>query len=99
MKEYQMIGELGVIQYYGRADAANNFSDRAILRDVVNRLPDGSMRKWLADVNFAHLAPRTPVRSGYLLEENCTNRAGAVKTWTTSSTWIKSIVWCLKREK
>jgi hypothetical protein len=99
MKEYQMIGELGVIQYYGRADAVNNFSDRAILRDVVNRLPDGSVRKWIADVNFAHLAVRPPAQSGYLLEENCTDSAGAVKTWTTSSTWIKSIVWCLKREK
>jgi hypothetical protein len=99
--EYQMVGELGVIQYYGRADPVNNFSNRAILRDVVNRLPDGSMRKWLAEVNFTHLVLRPPVGSGYLLEEHCDDSTGALKTWTTTSPWIEfmPITWCLKREK
>ncbi len=98
--EYRMIGELGIIQYYGRADAVNSFSDRRILRDVLNRLPNGSIRKWLAEANFTHLVLRPPVRSGYLLEENCKDSTGAVKTWTTSTTWTATpIVWCLKREK
>ncbi len=97
--EFRMVGELGVIQYYGRADAVNNFSDRRILLDLFHRLRDGSPGKWLAAWNFAHLAVRPHVASDYLLEEDCKDSTGAVKTWTTSSTWIKSIVWCLKREK
>ncbi len=98
--EYRMIGELGIIQYYGRADAVNSFSDRRILRDFAARLPDGSVRKWLADANFTHLALRPPVRSNYLLEENCADSTGALKTWTTSSAWVTSpIAWCLKQTK
>ena len=96
--EYQIVGELGVIQYYGRADAVNSFSDRRILRDFVAKLPDGSPRKWLAELNFAHLAARPPVRSGYRLEEDCKDARGALKTWTTSSSWIDSVLWCLRRE-
>ncbi len=88
-REYQMIGELGVIQYYGRADAVNSFSDRRILRDFVAKLPNGSPGKWLAELNFAHLAVRPPVGSDYLLEENCKDARGALKTWTTSSSWIR----------
>jgi hypothetical protein len=96
--EYEMIGELGIIQYYGHADAANNFSNRRVLRKVVAGLPDNSMRKWLADVNFKHLKLRPPVRSGYLLEEGCTDSAGALKTWTTFTIWVPPVLWCLKHE-
>ncbi|MDR3407598.1 MAG: hypothetical protein P4L68_03760, partial [Methylovirgula sp.] len=96
--EYHMIGELGVIQYYSHADAVNSFSDRQILRDFVSKLPDRSPSKWLAALNFAHLAARPPIRSDYLLEEDCKDRSGALKTWTTSSTWDDSVLWCLRRE-
>ena len=97
-REYHLVGELGVIQYYGRADAVNSFSDRQILRDFVAKLPDGSTRKRLAELNFAYLAARRPVRSGYRLEEDCKDARGALKTWTTSSSWIDSVLWCLRRE-
>ncbi len=96
--EYHMIGELGVIQYYGHADAVNSFSDRQILRDFVSRLPERSPAKRLAELNFAHLAARPPIRSDYLLEEDCKDRSGALQTWTTSSTWAHAILWCLRRE-
>ncbi len=97
--EFKMTGELGIIQYYGHADAVNSFSDRRILLDLLHRLRDGSPGKWLADMNFAHLAMRPHVASDYLLEENCKTSADAIKTWTTSSSWIDSVTWCLKREK
>ncbi|REF84631.1 hypothetical protein DES32_2741 [Methylovirgula ligni] len=96
--EYRIIGELGVIQYYGHADAVNSFSDRQILRDFAAKLPEHSPGKWLAELNFAHLTVRPPVGSDYRLEENCKDARGALKTWTTSSIWIDSVLWCLRRE-
>jgi hypothetical protein len=97
-REYHLIGELGVIQYYGHADAVNSFSDRRILRDLLTELPEGSARKRLAELNFAHLAVRPPIRSDYLLEAACTDTRGALMTWTTTSTWADSVLWCLRRE-
>jgi len=97
-REYHMIGELGVIQYYGRADAVNSFSDRQILREFVAKLPNGSPIRWLATLNFAHLILPPPIQSDYLLEEDCKDRSSAQKTWTTSSAWSSAILWCLRRE-
>jgi hypothetical protein len=97
-REYHLIGELGVIQYYGHANAVNSFSDRRVLRDLLAELPEGSARRWLAELNFAHLAVRPPLRADYLLEAACTDRRGALMTWTTSSTWATSVLWCLRRE-
>jgi hypothetical protein len=97
--EYQIIAELGVIQYYSHANAVNDFSDRKILLKFIKRLPPESVATWLARLNFAYLRPPPEIQSGYVLREDCKETQGVVKSWVTSSSWRPPVAWCVQIQK
>lgn len=92
---FHIDGELGVIQYYSKAEAVNEFSDREILRDIQNKAKPGALSTRLLAANFAWLKPRGDAPSPALLSTTaCGLEARATLRWTTGSTWRASAPWC-----
>ena len=92
VQSYLLSGELGVIQYYSRAEAVSDFSDRQILvtkmRDESSKLPTWLRR---ANIHFLQL-PGAP--SGAEFRGDCVPGKVYDHTWITQGPWTGDHLWC-----
>jgi hypothetical protein len=91
VRSYRIIGELGALQYYSRAEAVNEFSDRSVvilIRDRPSKVPF-----WLRRANNLYF--RAPsLSAGTELTSECVPGQSYEKTWLTHSPWRGDHEWC-----
>lgn len=95
-KQFDISGELGVVQYFTNANVTNYFSDRAWLGQYVQAL---NHQRWLdrmMAVNFRHLRIPEIDKSAYQLTVACNEGGEILKKWQVHSRWQTRTTYCFQ---
>ena len=93
-RSFHIWGELGVIQYYTKANAVDQFSDREWILNALMSDEQRSILHSLLRLNFANLGRDTVEPANFYLSSPCEGRSNVMKRWTVRSRYQDHETYC-----
>ena len=93
-RSFHIRGELGVIQYYTKANAVDEFSDREWILDAFMEGEMRSIMQRLMSLNFANIRRDTVEPADYYLSSQCEGRRNVMMRWNVRSRYRDHKAYC-----